>query len=118
MPIRSDLDQAWKDWAGWRVNYDTVLLALAELTIAPYAPWIRIGRRPLISLPRRVSGIPGGSIDDEVEFAVTFPQGVLNRLRGISLGEQESQIPVALWKLADPLSRMNRDLEIGDSMDG
>ena len=34
-----DLDTAWLDFAGWRVNYDTVLLALAELTIAPYAPW-------------------------------------------------------------------------------
>lgn len=34
-----DRDQAWRDWAGWRVNYDTVLLQLAELTMAPYAPW-------------------------------------------------------------------------------
>lgn len=30
-----DLDQAWRDYAGWRVNYDTVLLALAALTVAP-----------------------------------------------------------------------------------
>ena len=30
VPLRPDLDQAWRDWAGWRVNYDTVLLALAE----------------------------------------------------------------------------------------
>jgi hypothetical protein len=39
VPLKEDRDQAWRDWAGWRVNYDTVLLALAELTIAPYAPW-------------------------------------------------------------------------------
>jgi hypothetical protein len=39
VPIVSDRDQAWKDFAGWRVNYDTVLIALAELTMAPYAPW-------------------------------------------------------------------------------
>lgn len=32
-------DQAWRDYAGWRVNYDTVLLALAGLTSAPFAPW-------------------------------------------------------------------------------
>jgi hypothetical protein len=32
-------EQAWVDFAGWRVNYDTVLLALATLTIAPVAPW-------------------------------------------------------------------------------
>jgi hypothetical protein len=34
-----DRDQAWRDFAGWRVNYDAVLLALAALTMAPYAPW-------------------------------------------------------------------------------
>ena len=39
VPLKADRDQAWLDFAGWRVNYDTVLLALAELTMAPYAPW-------------------------------------------------------------------------------
>jgi hypothetical protein len=39
VPIKADRDQAWLDFAGWRVNYDTVLLALAELLMAPYAPW-------------------------------------------------------------------------------
>lgn len=40
VPLKSDQDQAWRDFAGWRVNYDRVLLALAELTIIPYTPWI------------------------------------------------------------------------------
>lgn len=39
MPMKADRDQAWQDFAGWRVNYDAVLLALAEITIAPYAVW-------------------------------------------------------------------------------
>ncbi len=39
IPLRADRDQAWRDFAGWRVNYDMVLLALAQLTMAPYAPW-------------------------------------------------------------------------------
>lgn len=39
LPIKADRDQAWRDFAGWRVNYDTPLLSLAELTVAPYAPW-------------------------------------------------------------------------------
>lgn len=39
VPIKSDRDLAWKDFSGWRVNYDTVLLALCELVMAPYAPW-------------------------------------------------------------------------------
>jgi hypothetical protein len=39
VPLKPDLEQAWRDFAGWRVNYDRVLLALASLTMAPYAPW-------------------------------------------------------------------------------
>jgi fumarate reductase subunit D len=40
VPLRADRDQAWQDFAGWRVNYDTVLIILAGLVMAPYAPWI------------------------------------------------------------------------------
>jgi hypothetical protein len=39
VPLKADLEQAWRDFAGWRVNYDRVLLSLASLTMAPYAPW-------------------------------------------------------------------------------
>jgi hypothetical protein len=39
LPMRTDRDLAWLDFAGWRVNYDHVLVALAGLTVAPWAPW-------------------------------------------------------------------------------
>jgi hypothetical protein len=39
IPIHADRDQAWRDFAGWRVNYDQPLLGLAGLLMAPYAPW-------------------------------------------------------------------------------
>ncbi len=39
VPMKPDRDQVWRDFAGWRVNYDIVLLALAAITMAPYAPW-------------------------------------------------------------------------------
>jgi len=39
VPVRPDRDRAWRAFSGWRVNYDSVLLALAGLTMAPYAPW-------------------------------------------------------------------------------
>ncbi len=47
LPVKFNRDQAWRDYAGWRVNYDQVLLALAELTMAPEAPWSsdRAGKR-------------------------------------------------------------------------
>ena len=39
VPLKPDLDQAWLDFSGWRVNYDTVLITLAGFFMAPYAPW-------------------------------------------------------------------------------
>jgi hypothetical protein len=39
VPLRSDRDQAWRDFAGWRVNYDAVLIGLAVITAAPNGLW-------------------------------------------------------------------------------
>jgi hypothetical protein len=39
VPLKADRDQAWRDFAGWRVNYDVPLLMLARLTEAPEAEW-------------------------------------------------------------------------------
>ncbi len=37
--VREDRDQAWRDFAGWRVNYEAPLLGLAQMLRVPYAPW-------------------------------------------------------------------------------
>jgi hypothetical protein len=37
--MNEDRDQAWKDFVGWRVNYEASLLGIAEMLRAPYAPW-------------------------------------------------------------------------------
>jgi hypothetical protein len=39
VPLKPDRDQAWRDFSGWRINYDTVLLNLAGLVGAPEAMW-------------------------------------------------------------------------------
>ena len=39
VPLISDRERAWRDFAGWRVNYDEPLLGLASLVMAPVAPW-------------------------------------------------------------------------------
>lgn len=39
IPVKTDRQQAWRDFSGWRVNYDRVLLGMARLTSAPYAMW-------------------------------------------------------------------------------
>lgn len=40
LPMKADIDKAWDDFYGWRINYDTALLSLAALTMAPYAEWV------------------------------------------------------------------------------
>jgi hypothetical protein len=39
LPIKEDREKAWTDFAGWRVNYDRVLLVLCTLVMPPQAPW-------------------------------------------------------------------------------
>jgi hypothetical protein len=53
IPVRADADAAWRDFRGWRVNYDRVLLALAALTMAPYAPWVSDRSLPRGTMFRR-----------------------------------------------------------------
>src|SRR5262249_61523755 len=49
VPVRADHDAAWRDFVGWRVNYDRVLIALAAYVMAPYAPWVS-DRSPVVPL--------------------------------------------------------------------
>ncbi len=39
IPIKADREQAWQDFAGWRVNYDRALILLCGLVMAPPATW-------------------------------------------------------------------------------
>ena len=56
IPLKDDREKAWRDFAGWRVNYDQPLLALCALVEAPSARWSsdRSGRfhRPTVRRPR------------------------------------------------------------------
>ncbi|MCB8942212.1 MAG: hypothetical protein H6658_00405 [Ardenticatenaceae bacterium] len=58
VPLIADREQAWRDFVGWRVNYDAVLLALAELTMAPYAPWV--SDRSVLKRVRQGERLQGG----------------------------------------------------------
>ena len=39
LTLKPDREQAWMDFAGWRVNYDRSLILLCGLVMAPKAPW-------------------------------------------------------------------------------
>ena len=53
VPLVADREQAWRDWAGWRVNYDQVLVALSELVEAPLSPWLWNGEHSALRYRRR-----------------------------------------------------------------
>lgn len=52
VPLKPDREQAWRDFAGWRVNYDFALGALCALCEAPATPWssdrVQRFRRPTL----------------------------------------------------------------------
>ena len=50
VPLKVDREQAWKDFAGWRVNYDRSLILLCSLVMAPSATWSS-DRLPEFRLP-------------------------------------------------------------------
>jgi fumarate reductase subunit D len=39
IPMKPDRDQGWRDYAGWRVNYDKALVGLARITMSPVSEW-------------------------------------------------------------------------------
>jgi hypothetical protein len=39
LTLKADREQAWQDYAGWRVNYDRALILLCGLVMAPQASW-------------------------------------------------------------------------------
>lgn len=41
VPLKADLEQAWVDFRGWRVNYDATYRALCDLVHAPPGNWSR-----------------------------------------------------------------------------
>ncbi len=55
--LKEDREQAWRDFAGWRVNYDRVLVELAGLTMAPEAPWSSDRAAPASRRPRLFAGV-------------------------------------------------------------
>lgn len=50
IPLR-EREEAWRSFAGWRVNYDVPLVAIAKIVVAPPAPWS--SDRSLLLHPRK-----------------------------------------------------------------
>jgi hypothetical protein len=49
VPLIADHDQAWLDFAGWRVNYDAIVESLHVLLTSPRTDWFTAGTQPLFA---------------------------------------------------------------------
>jgi hypothetical protein len=52
-PLERDLDQAWTDFVGWRVNYERAAYAVAAVLDAPPALWSGPRRHATAAIPPR-----------------------------------------------------------------
>jgi hypothetical protein len=65
-PLERTAEEAWPDFRGWRVNYETVAYRLADRLTAPPAPWsgprkhLRAASVPPRRPPQRAPGAPAG----------------------------------------------------------
>ena len=67
VPIVADRDAAWIAFAGWRVNYDTIIEQAAVAFMAPPSPWDTIAdARPVDAalFPKAAGGAIVGAGDD------------------------------------------------------
>ena len=62
IPLKQDRDQCWRDFAGWRVNYDTSLLALCEIVSAPPATWSSDRSKGIVRELRKHQARPHGPV--------------------------------------------------------
>lgn len=59
IPLKDDLDQAWTEFAGWRVNYDASLMGLLEYLRIEPGEWFGEGRAtPSVDTSQPKSNIP------------------------------------------------------------
>lgn len=66
IPLKADRDRAWRDFVGWRVNYDAVLIGLAVLTTAPPGVWssdrVSSRRSLFVSAPRSAQRVAAAAL--------------------------------------------------------
>ena len=90
-PMERSAEEAWPDFQGWRVNYETVAYRLADHLTAPPAPWsgtrrhLRAGVVSPVRPPHRSPG-PAAKFHNAPPKVVNPPRERRSRRRGINRG--------------------------------
>ena len=90
-PMERGAEEAWPDFQGWRVNYETVAYRLADHLTAPPAPWsgtrrhLRAGVVSPVRPPHRSPG-PAAKFHNARPQVVNPPRERRSRRRGLNQG--------------------------------
>jgi hypothetical protein len=64
-PVERDIDESWRNFRGWRVNYESIVDTLTELILPPPAPWFvkrpELGEAVLPVIRNRTPDEPQGA---------------------------------------------------------
>jgi hypothetical protein len=64
-PMERDLDESWRHFQGWRVNYESIVDVLTRLVMPPPAPWFLprpgLGTAEWPTVRNRTPDDPGGA---------------------------------------------------------
>jgi hypothetical protein len=84
VPLKADRDKTWREFEGWRANYDAVLVGLAVLTAAPKGVWSsdRVTRRrsPFVTARRAARQAARAAMAGELTPAVPAPQPTIEQV--------------------------------------
>jgi hypothetical protein len=69
VPVVEDRDKAWRDFNGWRVNYDGVLRSLERLTMAPTPWWDRPMHSAYVTDEPDLAAAAAAAAADEADLA-------------------------------------------------
>lgn len=94
VPMRQDREQAWLDFAGWRVNYDAPLLGLCALVMAPVAPWSSDRSDGLWHLTPRFK-TPNIAMDADTQYRER-KEAELPNIEGVLLEPASEIVPLPL----------------------
>jgi len=64
-PLERGLDESWRHFQGWRINYESIVDALTKLVMPPPAPWLSarpgLGATEWPGVRNRTPDDPGGA---------------------------------------------------------
>ena len=117
--LKGDREQGWRDFQGWRVNYDRPVIGLAGMVMAPYAPWSsdRSLRLPptATALARLIPALQNSQVSGRVGAASRrMYHSVSNARRNASGGMARKNDSAGIWLAWAAMAARLRSITVDD----